>query len=62
MECTSLHREKQMEPMMEQECTLKCTMDEPEPRVMSGRIKERYVIDDRGWWVVFVVPEDHYLH
>ena len=62
MECTSLQREKQTEPMMEQECTLKCTMDEPEPRVMSGRIKERYVIDDRGWWVVFDVPEDHYLH
>ena len=36
MECTSLHREKQTEPMTEQECTLKCTMDEPEPRVMSG--------------------------
>ena len=47
---------------MEQECMQKCTMDEPKPRVISGQIEERYVIDDRGWWVVFNVPEDHYLH
>ena len=32
------------------------------PQSTITRIKERYVIDDRGWWVVFDVPEDHYLH
>ena len=32
------------------------------PRSTASRVKERYVIDDRGWWVVFDVPEDHYLH
>ena len=28
----------------------------------GSRIRERYVIDNRGWWMVFDVPPDHYLH
>ena len=38
-----------------------CTMDD-RPGEPIGRIRERYVVDSRGWWVVFDVPSDHYLH
>ena len=38
-----------------------CTMDD-RPGEPIGRIRERYAVDSRGWWVVFDVPSDHYLH
>ena len=39
-----------------------CTKIEQPPQNKQGRVKQRYMIDDRGWWVVFDVAKDHYLH